>query len=265
MVQHNSIDHTSVVASALSFGSNANSVSSVSAAGASGSVSRADHVHVGVTSLTHSSNTWSGPITLVAEGAIGITKSSATQININAVAGTSGSGTGIPSGTSFPGGSGAGTLFHRTDLTCPLWRYDGTRWRCTTSHTITLPNWNNVAAGPSTTQSGTLRAPVPPLLTGSNHWLLDTELKFYVNGGTALSGSHKWVVDLAKMDSAASETIIATFTIDSGSSSVFRTGTVNINALLGTTFFVFTTNATKTGTPGNLIHHASLAYQHVAT
>lgn len=90
MVQHADIDHSAVILAGQSYGSNANSVSSLSAAGASGSVSRADHVHVGVRSLTHTSNTWNGPITLVAQGAIGITKFSDSSIAINAVAGSGG-------------------------------------------------------------------------------------------------------------------------------------------------------------------------------
>lgn len=168
-------------------------------------------------------------------------------------------------GTAFPTAA-TGDLYHRTDLSVPNWRYDGTRWRSAGSPPVlVLPNWNQTNTGSSATQSGSLRAAVPPLLGGSDHWLLDAELKFYVNGGTALSGSHKWVVTLVKTDSAASETTIATFNIDSGASSAWRTLTVNINALLGTTSFIFAVNATKTGTPGNLLHHATLTYQHVAT
>lgn len=53
---------------AISFGSNATDVSSVSAAGSSPSNSRADHVHRGVTSVTHSSNTFYGSITLTTPG-----------------------------------------------------------------------------------------------------------------------------------------------------------------------------------------------------
>lgn len=94
MVQHSSIDHTGVTGVISSYGSNANNVSSAGSAGAALGVSRADHVHVGVTSLSHTSNTWTGPITLVAEGSIGITKPNSTTIAVNAGAGA-GSGSSL--------------------------------------------------------------------------------------------------------------------------------------------------------------------------
>lgn len=90
MAQHSSIDHTGITGVLSAYGSNANSVSSVAAGGASTSVSRADHVHLGVTSVSHTSNTLSGPITLVAQGSIGITKQDASTFAINAVAGSGG-------------------------------------------------------------------------------------------------------------------------------------------------------------------------------
>lgn len=94
MVQHSTLDHSGLTGVISSYGSNANSVAAISAGGASTSASRADHVHVGVTSLTHTSNTMSGPITLVAQGSIGITKQNATTFAINAVAGSGSGGSG---------------------------------------------------------------------------------------------------------------------------------------------------------------------------
>jgi hypothetical protein len=166
--------------------------------------------------------------------------------------------------TSFPTAA-TGDLYHRTDLPCPLWRYDGTRWRCATVHGLELSNWNQTNTGLSGTTSGSLRGAVPPLQGGTDLYILDAILQFYVNGGTALSGSHSWVGTLNKVDSAASDTSLGTYTINSGSSSVYRNLTLNVNALLGTTSFIFQTNFTKTGTPGNLLHYLTLNYQHVST
>lgn len=53
---------------ALSFGSNSNDVSAIGAAGASILASPADHVHRGVTSIAHSSNTLYGTVTLTTPG-----------------------------------------------------------------------------------------------------------------------------------------------------------------------------------------------------
>lgn len=92
MVQHSSIDHSGLTGVVSSYGSNANDVGLTSAGGAATTASRGDHVHRGVASVTHSSNTWYGPVTIVAQGSIGITKTNDTTVAINAVAGTSGAG-----------------------------------------------------------------------------------------------------------------------------------------------------------------------------
>lgn len=55
-------------------------------------------------------------------------------------------GGGIDSGASFPGSPTAGDLFHRTDLTPALWRYDGTRWLCTCQHEASLGQVNSITA-----------------------------------------------------------------------------------------------------------------------
>ena len=103
MVQHSSIDHTGVtgVPSATSYASNANAVAGVPAGGAAATVSRGDHVHDGVTSISHTSNTFDGPVTFTASGSLGITSPSAGTLNFSAVD-TTGGGSGS--------GSGAGTL-----------------------------------------------------------------------------------------------------------------------------------------------------------
>ena len=102
MVQHNTIDHTGITGvSTVSYASNANAVSSTAAGGAATTVSRGNHVHLGVRQLAHTSNTFTGNITLTASGSLGITMPSAGTLNFNAVD-TTGGGSGS--------GSGAGTL-----------------------------------------------------------------------------------------------------------------------------------------------------------
>lgn len=168
------------------------------------------------------------------------------------------------SGTSFPTAT-TGDRYLRTDLTCREWFYDGTRWLSEQIFELPLGPWNTtLGTGTIATQSGSYRLGVPPLLGGSDIYLLNDTVNFYVNGGTALSGSHSWVGTFAKADSAGTETTISTHTINSGASSAFRVDTQTINALLGTTSFIFTTNWTKTGTPGNLIHWHQFTYRLVA-
>lgn len=84
------------------FGSNSNNVASAGAGGASTLASRADHVHLGVTSIAHTSNTFSGPITLVAGANIGITSSTAGTYRIDGSAAAGGGGGGsVTAATTF--------------------------------------------------------------------------------------------------------------------------------------------------------------------
>ena len=80
-------------ATAAAYGSNSNSVATGNAPGASTLASRADHVHLGVRSIAHTSNTYSGPVTLTASGQVGITSPASGTLNIN-VAGSAGGGGG---------------------------------------------------------------------------------------------------------------------------------------------------------------------------
>lgn len=77
---------------AASFGSNSNQVSYANAPGASTDSSRADHVHLGVTSVSHSSNTYSGPVILAPGANVGITSPTAGTFTIHSSATGGGSG-----------------------------------------------------------------------------------------------------------------------------------------------------------------------------
>lgn len=179
---------------------------------------------------------------------------------------------GIPSGTSFPGSPADNDLFYRTDLDT-LFFYNGTRWLTTQLHRIATSLHNIAAttqyAAPTTTMLRVLEVPVPQLSGGSDLWLEDLSVVFNIaSGGSALSGSDKWVGTLFKRIADGSKTTIATVTIDSGASGVWRASVAAIDALLnnGTTHYVLGIDWTITGTPGSpIFSHIDLTYRIVAT
>lgn len=184
-------------------------------------------------------------------------------------------GSGIPSGTSFPGSPSTNDLFRRTDLKM-IFFYDGTRWLSEQLFTIQpIPylaganpgNTGDLQSVLNATNTTSPRWPVPSFQGGSNLWLVDYTVAFAVaSGGSALSASHKWVGGLFAMDAAfASTGAIATITIDSGASNAFRRTTVAIGAALAATALVFSITWTKTGTPGTLQTGDSLSYRIIAT
>ena len=181
--------------------------------------------------------------------------------------------TGLPSGTSFPGSPANNDLFYRTDYDM-LFFYDGTRWLSTNlftdqnlgtlfTNTTTL---GDLRSAISATASTVLRMLAPYNMGASDIWLVAYRVVFQVNGGTALSGSHKWVGTFQGFDAATSVTgTAATVNIDSGSSSVFRELNTTIGAarVAGTLWYAMTW--TKTGTPGSLQTGEQLIYRIIAT
>jgi hypothetical protein len=163
------------------------------------------------------------------------------------------------SGTSFPGSAVTGDRYWRTDLGVECY-YDGTRWVTTQLYIMEVPPAD--ALIPISATSGLFRAAVP--MAGSKDiWMIDAWCSFFVNGGTALSASHKWVGVFSDRPGATAH---ATFTIDSGASSTYRTtGAVVIGALVGTSDFMFDCSWTKTGTPGTLFAAMQLRYRVVYT
>jgi hypothetical protein len=168
--------------------------------------------------------------------------------------------------TAFPGSPSADDLFYRKDLGM-LFRYDGTRWVCACLHMLT--GGTQRADFPLTASANASFWQAIDLQGCSDIWLETSSVAFFVNsGGSALSGSHKWVVDVQKLqDASATETSIATHNIDSGSSAVHRTLTATIDALLnsGTTHTGLHHDITKTGTPGDLYVTPTTTYRFVAT
>lgn len=169
------------------------------------------------------------------------------------------------SGTSFPTTPtpASGDRFYRSDSGLHTdFRYDGTRWNSVNRHVLPL---QNVLALPIAASSTPTRAPVPPMGTGTDLNLKELATAFYVDGGTALDASNKWVGSFRKVD-ASTPTTIATVTIDSGTSTTWRRTVTALDVLLGGTGYEeLEVIWQKTGTPGNLYVMSTLSYYLVST
>lgn len=147
--------------------------------------------------------------------------------------------------TAFPANPSDGWLYYH-----PTYRewcvFDGTRWR---GEVRDLP----IGAFRDLPLNATTTAWYVAIPGGGAHnvYAISVAFSFFINsGGSALSGSHKWDLELTRQGSGTS---LATYSINSGSSAAWRTsGAVSIGALLGTTDFLLQVRATKTGTPGDL-------------
>jgi hypothetical protein len=165
------------------------------------------------------------------------------------------------SGTSFPGSKLTGDRYWRTDLGMEFY-YDGTRWLSVQLNQMMLTNQDAFTPISATQSVQTWRAP-SPVWAGSDIWMVSSQTWFYVNGGTALSGSHKWVGVVA---STPGNTTIDTVNINSGASDTYRQSTAtSVAALLGTSNFLVGVLWTKTGTPGTLYTQTTISYRYVAT
>lgn len=159
-------------------------------------------------------------------------------------------------GTSFPGSPASGEkFFHNTyDM---LFFFDGTNWLSTNRGQIDFRADAALPFSVTLPERG-----VYPVWEGSDIYLLSAQAWFLVSGGTALSGSHKWVGTLTKQTAG---TLLATFNIDSGASDSRRqTARVDINALVGSSNNSFDITWTKTGTPGGLYVGTTLSFRYVA-
>jgi hypothetical protein len=160
----------------------------------------------------------------------------------------------LPSGTSFPGGPSTNDLYFRTDRGL-VYFYDGTRWLSWSLFSVAVPSTRAVLPLSS---SNSLDVGVPYAGTYAL-WLEDLQVTFFVNGGTALGASHKWVCVLTNTPTA---TVLQTATIDSGASNAWRSsGFLTIDSVQATTEFGFGVTATKTGTPGTLYVLPTIMYR----
>lgn len=169
---------------------------------------------------------------------------------------------GTVAGTSFPGSPTTGDRFFRTDLRMEFF-YDGTRWLSATLYVRPL-EYVTVGATTLALWFGL------PYAEERDLWIERATCEILVEGGgSALSASHKWVIDIRKHGTGGQGDAIGggiSWSIDSGSDSVWRPQTpVTVDALLGTTYGVLQMRATKTGTPGALRFTAAVTYRMVMT
>ncbi len=161
-------------------------------------------------------------------------------------------------GTAFPGSPATNDRYWRTDLGLEFY-YDGTRWLSTALYTLGLPQADALAPLAATATGHRLCLPI----LGTGIRVIDFWVSFYVNGGTALSDSHKWVLDFK---TAVSGTVLATYNIGSGASSAWRSsGLQSVASNVVTTEFELEVLSTKTGTPGNLSATPMFSYRIIQT
>lgn len=166
------------------------------------------------------------------------------------------------SGTSFPVSKLTGDRYWRTDLRGEYF-WDGTRWLSTELYQFTIGmSAGGVGGGIPMTSSGTFhRAPFPRAGQASI-WVETLITTFFVSGGTALSGSHKWVGTAGDNVTAGS---LGTININSGASNAWRLDSQTVNAVFASTLFEILVGMVKTGTPGDLYVHPSFLYRLIAT
>lgn len=164
----------------------------------------------------------------------------------------------VDTGTAFPASPATNARFFRSDRGIEYY-YDGTRWLSVQVFTDALPQ-GDVGVLPYSVTAAVAERISCPYAGTHDLWLVELQSSFFVNGGTALSGSHKWVSVLTKTAGAV-PTAIATQNIDSGASSTWRVAVVSIGALLGTTHSNFHISHTKTGTPGDLYSLLRIVYR----
>lgn len=166
-------------------------------------------------------------------------------------------------GTSFPASPTTGDRYWRSDKLLEF-VYDGTRWLCTCAHRLdfTSPTALMALSASGGGGSGNLDWGL-----GLQLYLQDSITQFFVaSGGTALSGSHKWVGTINKTDSSNASTTIVTVTVDSGSSAAWRQDKTSINAAIDpATYMRLASSWTKTGTPGSLTVLHSFTYRIIGT
>ena len=95
----------------------------------------------------------------------------------------------------MPGGPATNQRVTRTDLGNLDFFYDGTRWLTVQLFKTQLATPRlDVAVNPVTATTGSaFRGSFPDKWGGTNIWAERVMTGFLVEGGTALSGSHKWV------------------------------------------------------------------------
>jgi len=172
----------------------------------------------------------------------------------NGVKWAAGAGSGLASGTSFPGSPTNNDLFYRTDRDL-LYFYDGTRWL--TVHEYDLaPGWMDVASLGLSATSTIGRWPVRQdfgiYLTRWN------AVSFQTNGTPA---SNNMTVVLARVDTTNTATTISSFVTNGNTASNWVNHDQAIGAVLNSTARHLRVVATEAGTVTGFICAQSIAYR----
>jgi hypothetical protein len=163
----------------------------------------------------------------------------------------------IPTGTSFPGSPSTGDIFHRTDLSPGLWRYDGTRWLCLCAHDMQLRTWSNITA------SDTFTFPnVYPFARVFDIWMVTYNVTIYQTSGTS---STNYVTATLRKWEAGVQSDLANCSSQNNTLAEFVVETASIGSALGTTADALSVHLTETGTVGIVYGAASLIYRLIAT
>lgn len=158
----------------------------------------------------------------------------------------SGSGSGYPEGTSFPGSPSTNDKFFRTDLGW-LCYFDGTRWL--TAHEHIVQGIPGSLAPILAANSGAFCG-----LFGvrSDYQLFLTRLAISTFVGTTNDGSNYWTAALERRVASSTPTSITSVSTIADSVSTMTKHDVAINAPLNAAGIYMTLTATKTGSPGSI-------------
>lgn len=167
-------------------------------------------------------------------------------------------GAGLGSGTSFPGTPSTDDLFHRTDRDL-IYFYDGTRWLCICPHT--LPITQRAAASTHTATTSMGAAPT----NGASGDIYVEKFRctaFMVS--TAADGTNFWTATLDKRDSANTQTIISTLTMNSQTANTWKEWVNSVNAVVvGSASIAFQVILTKAASAPAIIPAFEVTYRHV--
>lgn len=166
---------------------------------------------------------------------------------------------------SMPASPVTNQMQFRTDL--GMWfYYNGTRWLSAQLFTLVI-GLHNVAVEPQaiTATTAALHRDVVYTKGGSDLWLEDWAVSFYVSSGT-LNGTNKWTGTLTGYASGSGTdgSSFATNDINSGATAVARQQVVSIDALMGNRVWL-QSNWTEGGTIGSLQTYEEVTYRIVAT
>lgn len=154
------------------------------------------------------------------------------------------SGSGVPSGTSFPGSPTTDDLFRRNDRDL-LYFYDGTRWL--SDHLYHQSMGGSPIVAVTATGGGFYRSAI-----WNGAWDLWLEDIYFTMYASALTGTAYWTVNVDKVTTPDVATSLGTQNNQSGANAEYTKKTIAVDALLGASDAIFQWSVTKTSTPGAL-------------